>query len=131
MSNVQYCATGRRKVSSARIWISAGNGRFSINNRPMDEYFAREVLRMKVKQPLNAVGKCENYDVIALVRGGGMSGQAGAIRHGVARALLKQSENSSRAILKKGGFLTRDSRMVERKKPGMSGARKRYQYSKR
>jgi len=122
--------TGRRKESSARVWIKRGDGMITINNRPMDQYFGRETLRMLVNQPLQAVGEKGNMDIRVNVVGGGLSGQAGAIRHGIARALLDINADW-RPTLKKGGFLTRDSREVERKKYGRPGARKRFQFSKR
>lgn len=131
MSKIQYYATGRRKVASARVWIAPGSGLITVNGRSVDSYFCREVLQMMVKQPFEASETTDQYDVTATVCGGGLSGQAGAVRHGIARALIKVESGELRAPLKKGGFLTRDARMVERKKYGRSGARKRYQYSKR
>jgi small subunit ribosomal protein S9 len=131
MSKIQYYATGRRKVASARVWIAPGTGVITVNGRTVASYFCREVLQMMVKQPFEASETSDQYDVTATVVGGGLSGQAGAVRHGIARALLLVDEGSMRGSLKKGGFLTRDARMVERKKYGRSGARKRYQYSKR
>lgn len=130
-SNIQHYATGRRKVAAARVWLSPGSGKIKINDRPVESYFAREVLQMMIKQPFEASETSERYDVIATVVGGGLSGQAGAVRHGISRALTAIDEGILRPALKKGGFLTRDARMVERKKYGRSGARKRYQYSKR
>jgi small subunit ribosomal protein S9 len=123
-------ATGRRKTSAARVRLRPGNGNLLVNGRPLDEYFNRETLRILVKQPLEMVNASTRYDVVATVRGGGMSGQAGALRHGIARALEKFDE-SLRTTLKRGGFLTRDARIKERKKYGQRGARARFQFSKR
>ncbi|MEI6805761.1 MAG: 30S ribosomal protein S9 [Myxococcaceae bacterium] len=131
MSKIQYYATGRRKVASARVWLSPGSGVITVNGRSVEGYFCREVLQMMIKQPFEASETSARYDVNATVVGGGLSGQAGAVRHGISRALLEIDEGALRPALKKGGFLTRDARMVERKKYGRSGARKRYQYSKR
>ena len=131
MSKNRFYATGRRKESSAKVWVTAGSGQVVVNGLTIDKYFKREVLRMIVNQPFAATQTVGHYDVHASVKGGGLSGQAGAIRHGISRALVLSSEESLRPALKKGGFLTRDARMVERKKYGQSGARKRYQYSKR
>lgn len=131
MSKTQFFATGRRKVASARVWITPGSGVMSINGRSAENYFGREVLQMLMCQPLEETGNKDKFDVRATVTGGGLSGQAGAVRHGIARALLQVDEGAMRPSLKRAGFLTRDSRMVERKKYGRSGARKRYQYSKR
>jgi len=126
----KYTATGRRKESVARIELKPGNGGFIINNRPLERYFGREVLRMIVCQPLIAANALNKFNVRAVVCGGGVSGQAGAICHGIARALLKYDVNL-RPVLRKANFLTRDPRMKERKKYGQPGARKRFQYSKR
>jgi small subunit ribosomal protein S9 len=131
MSNTRFYATGRRKVASARVWIKPGSGVITINGRSVDNYFGREVLQMMVKQPFEASETMDKWDVNATVAGGGLSGQADAVRHGISRALSEVDSGGYRGVLKKGGFLTRDSRMVERKKYGRSGARKRYQYSKR
>jgi len=131
MSRVKYYATGRRKTSSARVWISPGTGVVTVNGHAMDVYFKREVLRMLIKQPFIAADRLDQFDVTTTVAGGGLSGQAGAIRHGISRALLNPEEGALRPVLKSGGFLTRDSRMVERKKYGQPKARKRFQYSKR
>lgn len=130
MKKQQFYATGRRKEASARVWLSAGTGAVSVNGHSLDRYFRREVLQMLVKQPFEATEMNEKCDVSATVSGGGLSGQAGAVRMGISRALTMM-EGGLRNMLKKGGFLTRDARMVERKKYGRSGARKRYQYSKR
>ncbi len=131
MSKVQFYATGRRKVATARVWLKPGSGVMTINGRSIDSYFGRKVLQMVLKQPFEASETIDQFDVVCTVSGGGLSGQAGAIRHGISRALLEHDEGMLRGPLKKGGFLTRDARMVERKKYGRSGARKRYQYSKR
>lgn len=130
MADTRYYATGRRKEAAARVWIKSGTGRVNINGREINDYFKREVLRMISQQPLEASETLGAYDIYATVRGGGLSGQAGAIRHGVARALVKADE-TLRSKLKKFGYLTRDSRKVERKKYGRPKARKRFQYSKR
>jgi len=125
-----FYATGKRKSAIARIWMKEGEGSFIINNRSLEEYFPRETLRMIIKQPFYLTNTYGKYDVKVNVKGGGSSGQAGAIRHGISRALLKVNEEF-RAILKKDGFLTRDARIKERKKYGRKKARKRFQYSKR
>lgn len=123
-------ATGRRKVSIARVRMKPGTGEFSVNDRTLDEYFGRETSKMILKQPLEVVEQLGKVDITVNVCGGGMSGQAGAIRHGISRALLKLNPDH-RPALKKAGFLTRDARAVERKKYGQPGARKRFQFSKR
>tara|TARA_B100000959_G_C14433487_1_gene399615 strand:- start:29 stop:427 length:399 start_codon:yes stop_codon:yes gene_type:complete len=126
----RWYATGRRKEATARVWLMPGNGTITINKRPIDEYFGRETSKMILKQPLDLVEELANVDILVNVAGGGLSGQAGAIRHGIARALtVKDSEY--RGTLKKAGFLTRDSRKVERKKYGQPKARKKFQFSKR
>lgn len=130
MADTRYYATGRRKEAAARVWIKSGSGRVNINGREITDYFKREVLRMIMQQPLEASETQGTFDIVATVRGGGLSGQAGAIRHGVARALVKADEGL-RTKLKKFGYLTRDPRKVERKKYGRPKARKRFQYSKR
>lgn len=127
----RFYATGRRKVSSARVWLSRGTGQFLVNGQTLANYFKREVLQMIIKQPFEATETLGTYDVNVTVNGGGLSGQAGAVRHGIARALQKDDTQNLGPALKRGGFLTRDARMVERKKYGQSGARKRFQYSKR
>lgn len=130
MKDTVYYATGRRKESTAKVWLTPGSGEMKVNKRPLLDYFKRETLKMLVEQPLvhtNTIGK---FDVKAQVRGGGLSGQAGAMRLGIARALVKVDEEY-RPILRAAGFLTRDPRMKERKKYGMAGARKRFQFSKR
>ncbi len=126
----QLYATGRRKTSVARVWLKPGNGNITINKLPADEYFRRGTLGLIVRQPLEYVGKLENYDVAVNVCGGGWSGQAGAVRMGIARCLVLANENDKKA-LRTGGFLTRDARKVERKKPGQKKARKKFQFSKR
>lgn len=131
MENAKFYATGRRKVAAARVWLKPGSGVITVNGRSLSNYFAREVLQMMVKQPFETSETLGHYDVNATVKGGGLSGQADAVRHGISRVLSELNDNVHRPALKKGGFLTRDSRMVERKKYGRSGARKRYQYSKR
>jgi small subunit ribosomal protein S9 len=123
-------ATGRRKESVARVWIKPGSGRFTINGRDQDVYFARPVLRMILQQPFQTTERVNQYDVVCTVKGGGLSGQAGAVRLGISRALIN-FEPALRPALKKGGFLTRDSRAVERKKYGRAKARKSFQFSKR
>ena len=131
MSNQErWYGTGRRKESTARVWLMAGEGNVTINRRSMDKYFGREVLKMILQQPLDLVNQQGKVDILVNVRGGGLSGQAGAIRHGIARALLEM-DPELRGTLKKAGFLTRDARKVERKKYGRPGARKRFQFSKR
>jgi small subunit ribosomal protein S9 len=126
----QYYGTGRRKSSAARVFLRPGEGRIFVNSRPLDEFFGRETARMVVRQPLKVVDRLDTFDVHATVRGGGNTGQAGAIRHGLTRALIMYDE-SFRASLRKVGFVTRDARAVERKKIGLHKARKRPQYSKR
>ncbi len=130
MANTQYYGTGRRKTSSARVFVSKGTGDITVNNRTLDQYFGREVARMIVRQPLELVQVTDQFDVKITVAGGGSFGQAGAIRHGLSRALLQYDEGL-RSTLRKAGFLTRDAREVERKKVGLHKARKRPQYSKR
>jgi small subunit ribosomal protein S9 len=123
-------ATGRRKDSVARIWIKPGKGHVVINDSPLEEYFGRPTLRMILNQPFVAAGRTGSYDVVCTVKGGGLSGQAGAIRFGISRALIN-FEPELRKVLKVGGFLTRDSREVERKKYGRAKARRSFQFSKR
>ncbi len=125
-----YYGTGRRKTSTARVYLHPGKGEISINNRTLDEFFGRETTRMIVRQPLVAVDMEKKFDVRVNVGGGGPSGQAGAIRHGITRALMHYDE-ALRGILRKAGYVTRDARAVERKKYGLHKARKRPQYSKR
>lgn len=126
----QYYATGRRKTSSARVFLRRGTGKITVNQKPLDEYFGRETARMVVRQPLDVVDMKENFDFFITVTGGGSSGQAGAIRHGIARALKSYNEEL-RSPLRKAGFLTRDAREVERKKVGLHKARRATQFSKR
>ncbi len=126
-----YYGTGRRKTSTARVFLKeGGSGQITVNGRPLDQYFGRETARMIVRQPLELVEMADRFDVKVTVKGGGISGQAGAIRHGITRALIAYDE-SLRPVLRRAGFVTRDARMVERKKPGLHKARKRPQYSKR
>jgi len=125
-----YYGTGKRKSAIARVWLEPGEGSATINKRPVDEYFGRETARMVIQQPFDVTGTQNQFDLVVNVTGGGMSGQADAIRHGIARALL-QHDSTLRDTLKKEGFLTRDSRVKERKKYGKRGARASYQYSKR
>jgi small subunit ribosomal protein S9 len=124
-------ATGRRKNSTARVWISIGTGEFTVNGKPLDEYFGRETLVMSAQQPFDLTETRGQFNVFATVSGGGISGQAGAIRHGISRALSEFDVEKYRPKLKSAGFLTRDPRMVERKKFGLHKARKRPQFSKR
>jgi small subunit ribosomal protein S9 len=126
----QYYGTGRRKTSTARVFLRPGNGNITINQRTLDAYFGRETSRMVVRQALEAVDLPDKFDLYITVRGGGMSGQAGAIRHGITRALMQYDE-SLRNPLRKAGFVTRDAREVERKKVGLRKARRATQYSKR
>ena len=125
-----FYATGRRKSATARVYMRAGNGQFVVNKRPLDEFFSRETSKMILRQPLQLVEMAGSVDIKVTVRGGGMSGQAGAIKHGISRALIKLNPEF-RGVLKKSGFLTRDARIKERKKYGQPGARKRFQFSKR
>ena len=130
MTQAVFQGTGRRKRSIARVYLSSGKGNILINNRPFEDYLGRPTLATIVRQPLEAVGDIDGYDIKVNVMGGGLTGQAGAIRLGIARALLQINEDF-RTPLRQAGFLTRDARKVERKKYGQPGARKRYQYSKR
>jgi small subunit ribosomal protein S9 len=130
MAKVQYFGTGRRKVSVARVRLLPGNGKFTINGRDIDDYFGLETLKMIARQPLALTNTTDSFDVVVNVYGGGFNGQAGAIRHGIARALVEADVNL-RPELKKAGFLTRDDRMVERKKYGLKKARRAPQFSKR
>ena len=123
-------ATGKRKDAIARVWVKPGSGRIIINDKTFDAYFARPVLQMVLQQPIVAANRNGQYDIIATVTGGGLSGQAGAVRHGISKALT-YFEPELRGVLKKGGFLTRDSRVVERKKYGKAKARRSFQFSKR
>ena len=123
-------ATGRRKESVARVWLKPGAGRITVNGRDVETYFARPVLRMIMNQPFEAAGRAQQFDVTCTVKGGGLSGQAGAVRHGISRAMVAY-DPGLRPALKAGGFLTRDSRRVERKKYGLAKARRSFQFSKR
>ena len=128
-SNRAY-ATGKRKQSIARVWLKKGNGNLSINGKTIENYFSRPVLQMIINQPLEIIQSPEGYDIVATVKGGGLSGQAGALRHGISKA-LSLYDPGLRPALKKIGFLTRDSRVVERKKAGLAKARRSFQFSKR
>ncbi len=130
MASVKYYGTGRRKTSVARVYLVPGTGKITINKRDIDEYLGLETLKVIVRQPLAATDTVDKFDVIVTVRGGGYTGQAGAIRHGIAIALL-QADADYRPTLKKAGFLTRDPRMKERKKYGLKAARRAPQFSKR
>ncbi len=130
MSEIQYYGTGRRKTATARIFLRPGAGEIEINGRPLDDYLSSEVLKMIVKQPLLLTETAEKFDIYGTVAGGGPSGQAGALRHGIARALIEYNAEL-RERLKAEGFVTRDPRKKERKKYGQKGARARYQFSKR
>ncbi len=123
-------ATGKRKDAVARVWIKPGSGNVTVNERALEVFFARPVLRMLIQQPLVAANRSGQYDVVCTVSGGGLSGQAGAVRHGISKALTHY-EPDLRSVLKRGGFLTRDSRVVERKKYGKAKARRSFQFSKR
>ena len=130
MASAKYYGTGRRKKSIARVYLVPGTGKITINKRDIDNYFGLETLKVVVRQPLAATETTDKFDVLVNVHGGGFTGQAGAIRHGIARALL-QVDNDYRPALKKAGYLTRDPRMKERKKPGLRKARRAPQFSKR
>jgi small subunit ribosomal protein S9 len=130
MADKLYYSTGRRKSSTARVYIKPGKGTITVNRRTLDNYFGRETARMLVRQPLETVNLVDNFDISVVVRGGGSSGQAGAIRHGITRALLEY-DAALRPALRKAGFVTRDAREVERKKVGLHKARRAPQYSKR
>lgn len=126
-----YYGTGRRKEAVARVRLYDGQGKITINNKDIDDYFEMETLKYIVRQPLNLTGTASEYDIYVNVQGGGISGQAGAIRHGISRALVEANTDQNKASLKKAGFLTRDSRVKERKKYGLKKARKASQFSKR
>ncbi|MFN2309282.1 MAG: 30S ribosomal protein S9 [Gammaproteobacteria bacterium] len=126
----QFYSTGRRKTSTARVFLRKGSGRITVNQRPLDEYFGRETARMIVRQPLETTSLTDRFDIYVTVAGGGISGQAGAIRHGITRALMLHDEQL-RSPLRKAGFVTRDAREVERKKVGLRKARRAVQFSKR
>ncbi len=130
MQTEQFYGTGRRKTSTARVYLTRGSGKIVVNRRPLENYFGREVARMIVRQPLDVVDMNERFDITVTVRGGGSFGQAGAIRHGITRALIDY-DGELKQPLRKAGFVSRDAREVERKKVGLRKARKRPQYSKR
>ncbi|MBR3400636.1 MAG: 30S ribosomal protein S9 [Parasporobacterium sp.] len=130
MTMAKFYGTGRRKKSIARVYLEPGKGTITINKRSLDEYFGLETLKVIVCQPLEAVNATDKYDVTVTVKGGGFTGQAGAVRHGIARALC-DADSDNRPVLKKAGYLTRDPRMKERKKYGLKGARRAPQFSKR
>lgn len=130
MATEKFYGTGRRKKSVARVYLSQGTGKITVNKRDIDDFFGAETLKVIVRQPLTATENTDKFDVNVTVHGGGYTGQAGAIRHGIARALLKV-DNEYRAVLKKNGYLTRDPREKERKKYGLKGARRAPQFSKR
>ena len=131
MANTKYYGTGRRKSSVARVYLVPGTGKITINKRDIDEYLGLETLKVVVRQPLVATDNVDKFDVLVNVKGGGYTGQAGAIRHGISRALLEADSDEYRPALKKAGFLTRDPRMKERKKYGLKAARRAPQFSKR
>lgn len=130
MAQVQFYGTGRRKNAVARVFLVPGEGNVTVNNKKLDAYFGRKTLEMIVRQPMELAGVTGRFDVKCTVKGGGVSGQAGAVRHGIARALV-QADANLRPVLKRAGFLTRDPRMTERKKYGLKGARRAPQFSKR
>ena len=130
MAENKFYATGKRKTSVARVWLKSGNGSIVVNQKPIDEYFGRETSKMVVRQPLELTGNIGKFDVIVSVCGGGPSGQAGAIKHGITKALM-EADAELRDALKKAGFITRDSRIKERKKYGKRSARRSFQFSKR
>jgi Ribosomal protein S9 len=130
MTQQRYYATGKRKSAIARVYMKAGSGNIVVNKRNYDEYFDRPSLKMIIKQPFEITGKIDQFDLYINVNGGGVSGQAGAVKHGISKALLEY-DAELRGVLKKAGFLTRDARIKERKKYGQPGARKRFQFSKR
>jgi small subunit ribosomal protein S9 len=130
MADIQYYGTGRRKTSTARVYLRPGSGNIKVNRRSFETYFPNETLRMIIRQPLRLTENAEKFDVLVNVRGGGSAGQAGAVRHGITRALL-DFNSDLRSVLKKEGLITRDPRQKERKKYGQKGARKRFQFSKR
>ena len=130
MSEERYQSTGKRKSAVARVWMWPGEGQITINKRPIDDYIKRETAKMVVRQPLELTETSGKYDIYVKVRGGGLSGQAGAIKHGIAKALI-EIDPQFRSVLKKAGLITRDSRIKERKKYGQRGARARFQFSKR
>jgi small subunit ribosomal protein S9 len=131
VATTKFYGTGRRKNSVARVYLVPGTGKITINKRDIDEYFGMETLKVVVRQPLVATDNLDKFDVLVNVKGGGFTGQAGAIRHGISRALLQVDSDAFRSTLKKAGYLTRDPRMKERKKYGLKGARRAPQFSKR
>ena len=131
MANAKFYGTGRRKSSIARVYLVPGTGKITINKKDMDNYFGLDTLKLIVRQPLELTNTADKFDVLVNVHGGGLSGQAGAIRHGISRALLQVDSDEYRVTLKKAGFLTRDPRMKERKKYGLKAARRAPQFSKR
>ena len=130
MADTNYYGTGRRKTSTARVYLRPGNGEITVNNRPLDRFFGRQTARMIVRQPLELMNVADRFDVTVTVKGGGTTGQAGAIRHGLTRALMQYDEGL-RPALRRAGFVTRDAREVERKKVGLRKARRATQFSKR
>lgn len=130
MVDKRYYATGKRKTAIARVWMKEGSGALVVNKKKFDEYFTGDSFKMLIKQPLEVTGQMSRFDFYINVRGGGISGQAGAIKHGISKALVEYNA-ALRPVLKQAGFLTRDSRIKERKKYGQPGARKRFQFSKR
>ena len=130
MAEEKFYATGRRKTSVARVWLKPGAGNITVNKRPIDEYFGRETSKMVIRQPLELTQNIGKFDIVVNVAGGGPSGQAGAIKHGITKALL-EADAELRGVLKKAGFITRDSRTKERKKYGRAAARRSFQFSKR
>ena len=130
MTQQRYYATGKRKSAIARVYMKAGSGNIVVNKRNYEEYFTRPSLKMVIRQPFEITGKKDQFDLYVNVSGGGVAGQAGAVKHGISKALLEY-DAELRSVLKKAGFLTRDARVVERKKYGQPGARKRFQFSKR
>lgn len=130
MAEQRFYATGKRKSAIARVYMKAGNGNIVVNKRSYEEYFPRPSLKMLIRQPLDITGKKDQFDLYINVSGGGVAGQAGAVKHGISKALLEY-DAELRSVLKKAGFLTRDARVKERKKYGQPGARKRFQFSKR
>lgn len=130
MADIQYYGTGRRKTATARVYLRPGDGSVQVNRKPFDNYFPNETLRMIIRQPLNLTETANKFDILVNVAGGGPAGQAGAIRHGITRALIEYNSDL-RPTLKQAGLITRDPRIKERKKYGQKGARKRFQFSKR
>jgi small subunit ribosomal protein S9 len=131
MADQRFYATGKRKTSVARVWLSPGSGKVTVNKRPVEEFFGREIYRTVIQQPFALTDTAGQYDVLVNVAGGGTTGQAEAIRHGISKALVVMDSEQYRTKLKRAGFITRDARKVERKKYGQPGARKNFQFSKR